>query len=131
MIFRKIKVLFVAGAILLGHLFIYAGVSYGDTAQSAQPPINSAIQENEELKSRLAVLQGDFSSLENEMKNNDGQFRASNGCLMFLFGAFCALWAQNHRRNALVWFIAGAAFTVIAALAVLLLNHREITQRPR
>jgi len=32
------------------------------------------------------------------------QTGAAAGAVSFLFGAFCALWAQNTNRNAWLWF---------------------------
>ena len=49
--------------------------------------------------------------------------------LATLFGAFCALWAQNTRRNALLWFLFGAVIGPIAALVVLFKN-RNVESRP-
>ena len=49
------------------------------------------------------------------------------GCsaLFMLFGAFCALWAQNTRRNALLWFILGVLFNVITVLVLLYKNSQD------
>ena len=45
--------------------------------------------------------------------------------LMFLFGAFCTLWAQQTDRNALLWFLLGFAFTLFAVLYILWRNPRK------
>ena len=47
------------------------------------------------------------------------------GGLLFLFGAFCALWAQNTGRNAWLWFFLGFAFSVIAVLFLLTKNSSD------
>lgn len=44
--------------------------------------------------------------------------------LILLYGAFCALWAQNTGRNAWLWFFLGILFSVIS-LAVLLAKNGE------
>ncbi|MEI8234820.1 MAG: hypothetical protein WCH57_09060 [Verrucomicrobiota bacterium] len=44
--------------------------------------------------------------------------------LMFLFGAFGALWAQNGHRNPVVWFFAGFFFTILTVVAILWLNPK-------
>lgn len=46
----------------------------------------------------------------------------STGGVAILFGAFCALWAQNTKRNALLWFFLGAIFNVIAVFVLLYKN---------
>jgi hypothetical protein len=48
----------------------------------------------------------------------------ATGALVLLFGAFCALWAQNTGRNAWLWFFLGVMFHVIA-VAVLLYKNTE------
>ena len=45
--------------------------------------------------------------------------------LMFLFGAFSALWAQNTGRNACQWFFYGFALNLGAVLLILWLNPRK------
>jgi hypothetical protein len=48
---------------------------------------------------------------------------AAGGCgVVFLFGGFCALWAQNTGRRAWLWFFLGLFLNVIAVVLVLLLN---------
>jgi hypothetical protein len=48
----------------------------------------------------------------------------ATGALVLLFGAFCALWAQNTGRNAWLWFFLGVMFHVVA-VAVLLYKNTE------
>lgn len=48
-----------------------------------------------------------------------------NGALLFLFGAFCALWAQNTGRSAWLWFFLGAFFNVVAVLFLLTKNSND------
>ena len=44
------------------------------------------------------------------------------GAVSFLFGAFCALWAQNTERSAWLWFFLGLFFSVIAVIVLLTKN---------
>ena len=46
----------------------------------------------------------------------------STGAVVFLFGAFCALWAQNTGRSAWLWFFLGVFFSVITVLVLLAKN---------
>ena len=48
-----------------------------------------------------------------------------NSGIGFLFGAFCALWAQNTRRSPWLWFFLGLFFSVIAAVIVLLVKNSD------
>jgi len=53
------------------------------------------------------------------------------GFVMFLFGAFCALWAQNTRRSVGLWFLLGFVFTIFAILAILRINRKIKGRRKR
>lgn len=50
---------------------------------------------------------------------------ASAGAVSFLFGAFCALWAQNSRRSAWLWFFLGLFFSVFAVIVLLVKNSND------
>ncbi len=50
---------------------------------------------------------------------------AGGGAIAFLFGAFCALWAQNTGRNPWLWFFLGLFFSVITATVLLAKNARD------
>jgi hypothetical protein len=51
--------------------------------------------------------------------------RDVGGAAFFLFGAFCALWAQNTNRNPWLWFILGLFFNVITVLVLLVKNSDD------
>ncbi|MCL4836984.1 MAG: hypothetical protein KJ058_03330 [Thermoanaerobaculia bacterium] len=53
---------------------------------------------------------------------------ASISLVAFLFGIFCAYWAQTTKRSALVWFFLGVFFAPLTGLLLLAKNARE---RPR
>jgi len=42
--------------------------------------------------------------------------------LMFLFGGFCGVWAQNTGRSSVFWFLAGFLTTIVAVCVILRLN---------
>jgi len=54
----------------------------------------------------------------------------SSGAAIFLFGAFCALWAQNTQRNAWLWFFLGIFFSVITVLVLLYKNSKDKDEAP-
>ncbi len=68
----------------------------------------------------LANLDSRVSSLEHKISD-----RAETGVVLLLFGAFCALWAQNTGRNPWAWFFLGALFNVITVLFLLYKNSNE------
>ncbi|MCB1561748.1 MAG: hypothetical protein KDI75_11760 [Xanthomonadales bacterium] len=46
------------------------------------------------------------------------------GLIAFLFGVFCAHWAQNTNRNPWLWFFFGFFLPPIAGLVLLYKNRR-------
>ena len=49
----------------------------------------------------------------------------TSGVTIWLYGAVCALWAQNTRRNAWLWFFLGLFFSVITVLVLLYKNSED------
>jgi hypothetical protein len=54
--------------------------------------------------------------------------RESGGAVLLLFGAFCALWAQNTNRDPWAWFFLGLIFNVITVLVLLSKNADDRRQ---
>lgn len=50
---------------------------------------------------------------------------AGTGLVLFLYGAFCALWAQRTRRSAWGWFFFGLFLAPVATVVLLRKNARE------
>ncbi len=55
----------------------------------------------------------------------------ATGALVLLFGAFCALWAQNTGRNPWLWFFLGVMFHVVAVLVLLAKNAEDRSRGSR
>jgi len=68
---------------------------------------------------RITGLESRVSSLEYRIHSADA------GVVVWLFGAFCALWAQNTRRNPWLWFFLGLFFSVITVLVLLKKNSDD------
>ncbi len=68
-----------------------------------------------------AVLQSRVDRLERKVDDLTHE-KAHTGAVVFLFGAFCALWAQNTGRNPWLWFVLGIFFSVVAVLFLLRKN---------
>ncbi|MEM6553620.1 MAG: hypothetical protein AAF750_16000 [Planctomycetota bacterium] len=69
---------------------------------------------------RIAQLERQVSELDRKIEDvAPGLFCA------FLAGVFCALWAQNTKRNPWVWFFLGVLFHVITLLVLLYKNSRS------
>ncbi len=50
---------------------------------------------------------------------------ASVGFVMFLFGIFCAYWAQTTNRNTWLWFILGLFFAPMSGVVLLYKNAKD------
>ena len=68
---------------------------------------------------RTVCAQQDLTERVDQLTSRD---RSAGAVVLFLFGAFCALWAQNTKRSASVWFVFGVIFNVITVLVLLAKN---------
>jgi fatty acid desaturase len=50
---------------------------------------------------------------------------ADIGLVFFLFGIFCAQWAQNTQRSALLWFFLGWFLAPFTGLVLLYKNGQD------
>lgn len=71
--------------------------------------------------SRSSDLEPRVSKLERKIAE-----ASAAGTVAFLFGGFCALWAQNSGRNAWLWFFLGFFFSVVAVLVLLNKNSADL-----
>ncbi len=73
-----------------------------------------------EMKNEIVRLESQVVELEGKMKKID-----ASGLVLFLFGAFCALWAQNTGRGAWLWFFLGLIGSVITVIVLLVKNSND------
>lgn len=73
---------------------------------------------------RVTQLEYRVSTLEQRIRDVGDQ-----GLVLILFGAFCALWAQNSGRNAWLWFFVGLFFSIVAVFVLLAKNSGDIHRR--
>ena len=85
----------------------------------------------QELKTKIESQNSEIQSLKNQVDSNRlnltqnaGNY-APMGLVLFLFGGFCALWAQNTGRNPWTWFFVGVILSVLAVIQILINNSRE------
>lgn len=77
------------------------------------------------LETRIASLENRFSNVTSKLSD-----RGSLASLGFLFGGFCALWAQNTRRNPWLWFFLGLLFSVGTVIVLLFKNSQDRKEGP-
>ena len=84
-----------------------------------------------ELESSLSKLRADTQEHGEEISRLDSVLdRAEEaGVITYFFGVFCALWAQNTKRNSLIWFFAGVFFSLFTVLLLLVKNSEDIRRR--
>ena len=68
---------------------------------------------------RITHVDSDAKIYERKKKISDSSL------VLFLFGAFSALWAQNTGRNAWLWFFMGLLFSVITVIVLLTKNSTD------
>jgi hypothetical protein len=90
-------------------------------AAPATAPLHARQVDN----NRVAAVESRVSELEAGVKD-----AASTGLVLFFIGSFCALWAQNTRRNAWAWFFFGAVLNFIALLVLLYKNAEDNNDDP-
>ena len=73
---------------------------------------------------RVSQLEHRVSTLEQKIRQVGDQ-----GLVLILFGAFCALWAQNSGRSAWLWFFLGLLFSCITVFVLLWKNSDDIDRR--
>ncbi len=84
-----------------------------------------------QVDGRIQTTENRLSAIESRLSRIESRVRSASatGAAVFLFGAFCALWAQNTGRNAWLWFFLGLFFSVIAVLVLLAKNSNDIDGR--
>ena len=75
---------------------------------------------------RITRLEQKVDAIDHEARDAGGA-----GLALILFGAFCALWAQNTGRSAWLWFFLGFAFNVITIFFLLTKNSSDNFERRR
>ena len=108
--------------------FLYcSSVQAQQSTLSPTPSPEALQQEVKKLEQQIKVMDERIDVLSSSSKPNTSSpvsSDVSTGGVAILFGAFCALWAQNTKRNALLWFFLGVIFNVIAILVLLYKNSK-------
>ena len=86
--------------------------------------VPNAVQADEQTDRRIAELERRINSVPTRI-----QTHGDNGALVFLFGVFCTLWAQNTGRSAWLWFFLGLFFSVITVIVLLYKNSNDLARR--
>ena len=85
----------------------------------------NAPSENKQIENRVEILEKKTDRLSEKISD----FKNSSGIVLVLFGAFCALWAQNTNRNPWLWFFFGMFFSAVTIFFLLAKNSNDIQRR--
>jgi hypothetical protein len=86
--------------------------------------VPNAVQADEQTDRRIAELEMRINSLPTPI-----QTHGNDGAALFLFGVFCALWAQDTGRSAWLWFFLGLIFSIITVIVLLSKNSKDLARR--
>ena len=77
---------------------------------------------------RIVDLEQKLEKLTSQLEDQDD---SAYGAFAFLIGIVCALWAQNTKRNAWLWFFFGLFLAPFAGIVMLDKNYRDIHGLPQ
>lgn len=119
-----------AGLLLIGFTLLFGVTQLTASAQQSEPELAELEQRIFELEQEMDNLrnltESNLQSRVNDLERNVGGL-ASSGLVLFLYASFCALWAQNTRRNAVLLFILGGIFNIFTVMFLLYVNWNERT----
>jgi hypothetical protein len=111
---------------LASMLFTVAMSAYAQqTNPDSAPDLVEQANRVDQFEHRIQQLESDVNRLKSEnreLKRTQSKLLEDSGnvgVVLFLYGVFCALWAQNTRRNAWLWFFLGLFFNIITVLVLL------------
>ena len=105
--------LWLLGSVLVAMTF--AGTAFADSSTESQL---------DDMDRRVDRLERRVTDTESALHQSGGA-----GIAFFLFGAFCALWAQNTGRSAWLWFFLGLLFNIITVIFLLSKNADDRNAR--
>ena len=85
-----------------------------------------ATAQSQQADYRISQLEQRIDGLDRKVTD-----AGASGLVLFLFGAFCALWAQNTGRSAWLWFFLGMFFNVITIFFLLTKNSNDNFEKRR
>ena len=80
----------------------------------------ASVQAQKVTEERVQNIESRLNQLSQNIRD-----RAKSGIVLFLFGAFCALWAQNTNRNSWLWFFMGCFFSIFTVIVLLIKNAND------
>jgi outer membrane murein-binding lipoprotein Lpp len=85
-----------------------------------------------DAEERVAQLEADTRDANSRITDTENRFIHYDKEIQFaqfLFAVFCALWAQNSKRNAWLWFFLGGFFHVVTVIVLLVKNSNDLEDK--
>ncbi len=115
----------IVSTLILGMLLV-AGTPPSAEAEAVEQSVSQLESRVSNLESSRSSTQATIQSITSRLASAEHRnSTASGGVAAFLFGAFCALWAQNTGRSAWAWFFLGLFFSVITVVVLLHKNSKD------
>ncbi len=89
--------------------------------------VPAGVRAEDSIDARIQALERRIAQEESSIQALRGN--GSDGAVVFLYGVFCALWAQNTGRSAWLWFFMGMIFSVITVIVLLYKNSEDRKRR--
>jgi hypothetical protein len=105
---------------LAGILLNFAPASAEDNTEARVKALEAQVAQLKSAEERVQALENRVAQLESSIEH-----KSSIGAVLFLYGVFCALWAQNTGRSAWLWFFLGLIFSVITVIVLLVKNSND------
>lgn len=112
--------------VVLATCFTGHAAAQGDTDTNIPDSVALRI---DDLEMDLNRSDSQLASLKQTVK--ELEVKSGTGAVLFLFGTFCALWAQNTGRNAWLWFFLGLLFSIVTVLFLLSKNSADLAEQRR
>lgn len=118
-------------------LFALAAITTSLFAQGETPAKTTVEDQVKELEPRVKELGAQVTKLSKDKADHDQYLSwavylgmAAAGGFLLLTAVFCSVWAQDHGRSGLLWFLIGLIFNVLALIIVLVLNPNKKNYSP-
>jgi Flp pilus assembly protein TadB len=86
----------------------------------------AAFTDYKQQEQRITDLERKVSEFQHKSPTTNGVDMSG---VAMLFGAFCALWAQNTGRSAWLWFFLGLFFSAITVIVLLVKNSNDLDRQ--
>jgi len=111
------------GSFFLCLMFLGQDIKAQDSTNDLERLEQKIEYQNSEINNLKDQINSETMNLKNEIQGYAPMFM-----VLFLFGSFCALWAQNTGRNPWSWFFIGMLFSILTVAFLLSINSKDLQE---